>query len=141
MAEAHGHDENCSICALFGRSEEVIWSDDHWVATRIVDVPTWLMIGTRRHAEGSWGLSDAEAASLGPALRDLSGALKTVTGAERVHIAAQGENALHFHYMLMARRPGEAPVFDSAEIGKRQPGLVDAAEAKAVGDRIRDLMA
>src|SRR5690606_22990436 len=100
-----------------------------------------IIVATRRHAEGSWGLSDQEAAGLGPLLRNLCSAVKTVTGAERVHVAAAGEVALHFHYLIMPRRPGEAPVLDSMEIARRMTEMRNPAQAAELGGRVRDIVA
>jgi len=129
MADNNGH--SCHICARFGKAkdEDLAWSDDHWVAGNILGVPGWVMVATREHTEGSWALSDAQAASMGSVLRNLTSAIKQVAGAERIHFIAQGETALHFHYLVMARRKGDVPVFEGAELGRRAPALADADKA------------
>jgi diadenosine tetraphosphate (Ap4A) HIT family hydrolase len=122
---------NCHICARFGaaKAEDLAWSDEHWVAGAILGVPGWVMVATREHTEGSWALSDDQVAGMGSVLRSLTSAVRQVAGAERVHMIAQGETALHFHYLIMARRPGEVPVFNGAELGRRAPALADPAKA------------
>jgi diadenosine tetraphosphate (Ap4A) HIT family hydrolase len=143
MTKTHELVPGCHICEHFGRlgSERAIWSDDHWVADGLLDVPGWIMVATRRHAEGSWALSDEEAAGFGLLLRNLSSAVKVVTGAERVHIAAAGESAPHFHYILIPRRPGEIPVLDGKTVILRAKEMADRAQAAKINDLVRDCAA
>ena len=129
MADHDAH--SCHICARFGKAaaEDLAWSDDNWVAGNILGVPGWVMVATRQHTEGSWALTDAQAASMGSVLRSITAAVKQVADAERVHLIAQGETALHFHYLIIARRKGETPIFDGGELGRRGPALADAGKA------------
>jgi diadenosine tetraphosphate (Ap4A) HIT family hydrolase len=143
MTQTHEHGPGCLICDHFARvsADATVWSDADWIASGMSDVPGWVMVATRQHSEGSWGLSDREAATAGPVLRALSRALKEAVGAERVHLMAQGEHAVHFHYLMTARGPGDTPIFDTAELARRSPALADRAQASAAAERIRTLLA
>ncbi|WP_404478819.1 HIT family protein [Novosphingobium sp. BL-52-GroH] len=136
------HDPDCTVCAMVAASDRssVIWEDENWIATTMLDVPGWLLVMTRRHVDGVWSLNAAEASSFGPILRDLAQATKAATGAERTHLAAQGERALHFHYMILARTADGTPVFDSHEISRRAALDADAPRARAFEAGLREAL-
>ena len=69
------------------------------------EVPGWLFVELRRHAEGPMGMDDAEAAELGPLLARVSAGIQAATGAERVYVVAFGELFPHFHVLLLPRMP------------------------------------
>src|SRR3546814_9051368 len=88
------------------------------------------MVMTKRHVEGIWSLNDAEAARFGPMMRDITGVIKDITGAERVHYAAMGEVALHYHNAILLRLPGQTPVWDSMDMVTRAHDDADAVAAR-----------
>jgi diadenosine tetraphosphate (Ap4A) HIT family hydrolase len=131
----------CALCERFANvGPELLWSDEHWVVADILGAPGWTSVATRRHVKGSWNLSDAECAGHGPLLRDLTAAIKTATGAERVHLVSQGEMEIHFHWLIMPRLPGESPAVDGKQFIARATQLKDPAKAAEVDERIRQLM-
>jgi diadenosine tetraphosphate (Ap4A) HIT family hydrolase len=132
----------CSVCDYLRKltPDQTILQNEHWIAGPMLDVPGWVMLMTRQHREGVWSLSDAEAASLGTMARDIAGALVKTVGAERVHMAAQGEVALHYHCGLLPRRPGETPVFNSMDLVTRAEHAADPAEARAVAARLAEYL-
>ena len=69
------------------------------------EVPGWLFLQLRRHAEGPMGMDDAEAAELGPLVSRLTAGIQAATGAERVYMVAFGELFPHFHVLLAPRMP------------------------------------
>ncbi|HVM39945.1 MAG TPA: HIT family protein, partial [Acidimicrobiia bacterium] len=69
------------------------------------EVPGWVFVELNRHAEGPWSLEPAEAATLGPLLTQVSQAVRSVTGAERVYWMAYGELMPHFHVLVAPRLP------------------------------------
>src|SRR3546814_5413535 len=88
------------------------------------------MVMTKRHVERIWSLNDAEAARFGPMMRDITGVIKDITGAERVHYAAMGEVALHYHNAILPRLPGQTTVWDSMDMGTRANDEDDAVAAR-----------
>ncbi len=110
------------ICAREASDEEPLggWvlRTDLWSAcvAEGFEVPGWLFLELRRHAEGPMGMDDTEAAELGVLLRRLSAGVESATGAERVYVVAYGELFPHFHVVLMPRLP-------FAPDDERGPGL------------------
>src|SRR3546814_2948704 len=90
MADKGGTATGCSICEYIKNltPDRVLWEDEYWLGGALLDVPGWIMVMTKRHVEGIWSLNDAEAARFGPMMRDITGVIKDITGAERVHYAA-----------------------------------------------------
>jgi diadenosine tetraphosphate (Ap4A) HIT family hydrolase len=72
----------------------------------------WAVVIPTRHIESLDELSDGESASLGVLLRDLSRALKTVTGCQKTYVMLLAEmpgfNHVHFHVVpRMADLPSD----------------------------------
>ncbi len=130
----------CGICQFRQQLDPstILREDDHWLAAPLLDVPGWAIIMTKRHAEGIWTLTDEEAARLGPMLRDIAGAVKQVTGAERVHHAAMGEVALHYHAAILPRLPGQKPVWESMNMVARAQVDANPDAALNMGKRLRE---
>jgi diadenosine tetraphosphate (Ap4A) HIT family hydrolase len=113
---------DCVICARESSDEEPpggwVLRTDLWSAcvAEGFEVPGWLFLQLRRHAEGPMGMDDTEAAELGVVLTRLTAGIQAVTDAERVYIVAYGELFPHFHLLLMPRLP-------FAPDDERGPGL------------------
>lgn len=72
----------------------------------------WAVVIPTRHLESLDELTDEESATLGPLLRDLTRALKTVTGCQKTYVMLLAEmpgfNHVHFHVVpRMADLAGE----------------------------------
>lgn len=128
----------CVICD-YVRSlppEKHLWDDDDWLAGPVMDVPGWVMIMTKRHAEGTWALNDAEAASFGIVLRDLMGLIKELTGAPRLHYMVAGEAVLHYHTVIIPRLEDQVPIWATADLVRRGQELADPPAANAMTERL-----
>jgi diadenosine tetraphosphate (Ap4A) HIT family hydrolase len=104
------------------------------------EVPGWLFLELRRHAEGPMGLDDDEASELGILIRQLSEAIERVTGAERVYLVAYGELFPHFHVLLSPRMPGAPPQFRGPSLFNQRDELADPAAAAETAVRIREAL-
>jgi diadenosine tetraphosphate (Ap4A) HIT family hydrolase len=98
----------CFNCAYETRSDlpprENVWRVDAvWRVALAFNssLAGWSVVIPTRHVESLDELTDGESASLGVLLRDLTGALKAVTGCEKTYVMLLAEmpgfNHLHFH--------------------------------------------
>lgn len=132
---------SCHVCHLLASapSESVVYETDLWTATLALDVPGWLLVAANRHNQDwSWGLSDQEAATLGPLVRLLSATARAEAGAERVYLMGVGENQRHFHFLLLSRSATMPPEMRGTGILVHTPELTDRNQAFRVGARMRD---
>jgi len=108
--------EGCHTCELVARrdrDEAPLW--DRILRTPHFDVvhayntslAGWIVVVLRRHLASVAGLSDAEAAELGPLLRDFSAALEEVTGCEKTYVMqfAEASGHHHVHWHVVPRSP------------------------------------
>ena len=105
-------EDSCLICASEAApAEAVIFRDQHWAAEVVAgyEVPGWVILRSRRHAERITALTDDELASLGFRARDLVAAVSTVMDAPATYLMVFGENYPHFH-VLVAARGADVPV-------------------------------
>jgi diadenosine tetraphosphate (Ap4A) HIT family hydrolase len=96
------------------------------------EVPGWLFLELRRHAEGPMSMAPEEASELGPLVAELTGAIQAATGAERVYLMAFGELFPHFHLLLGPRLPMAPPELTGPHLFLNRADLLDpeaAAEA------------
>jgi diadenosine tetraphosphate (Ap4A) HIT family hydrolase len=135
--------DNCHVCEALGSlpPEAIVYDQGPWTAYKMADAPGWISLGTKRHGEGIWTLTDEEAASLGPAARSVAAALMEVTGAELVHNVYLGTGAKHYHMGFFPRMPGEAALFSNDHLlqGIKELGDPDAALATCAA--VRDAIA
>lgn len=103
----------CLICEQEDADDalSVFCEDDGWAAGIVpgYDVPGWVVLRIRRHAEGLEGLTDAELAAFGRRARDLMAAVRAVTGAAATYLMVFGEANPHFH-ALITPRTADVPV-------------------------------
>jgi diadenosine tetraphosphate (Ap4A) HIT family hydrolase len=97
------------------------------------------MLATRDHVEGPWSLSADDAATLGPALRDVARAAKAATAAERIHVVFLGENALHVHFGFFPRASGEPALLDNGPMIEAMR-TADANRAASIRDAVGSLL-
>lgn len=97
----------CLICEQEEADDalSVFCEDDGWSAGVVpgYDVPGWVVLRIRRHAEGMDGLTDAELAAFGRRARDLIAAVRAVTGAAATYLMVFGEANPHFHALITPR--------------------------------------
>jgi diadenosine tetraphosphate (Ap4A) HIT family hydrolase len=118
--------------------DDVVFEDDLFRAIQIGQVPGFIMFATKEHVGGVDGLSDAAAGALGPVTRQLVAAIRSSSDAERVHVVYLGEHAIHFHFALLARRPGETALFTNGPLLAALESDADAQAAAATRAAIRD---
>jgi diadenosine tetraphosphate (Ap4A) HIT family hydrolase len=114
----------CFNCAYHTRSDlpprENVWRvGDAWRVALAFNssLEGWAVVIPMRHIESLDELTDEESASLGILLRDLTGALKAVTGCLKTYVMLLAEmpgfNHVHFHVVprmkdLPSERTGSA---------------------------------
>lgn len=130
---------SCAICETLGAldPERVVLRDAHFSAYQLGDVPGYVTLVTNEHVEGPDALSDRQADRLGRVVRTLSGAIREVTDAERVHVVYLGEHARHFHLGFFPRRPDQGALLDNAPLVAELASAADASRAAQVRDEIR----
>ena len=134
--------EGCEICQREASDEEPpggwVLRTEHWSACVApgFEVPGWLFLELRRHAEGPMAMDSAEAGELGGLLARLSGAVQSATGAERVYVLAFGELYPHFHLLLVPRMPYAPPEEAGPALFLRRTELADPPAAAEMALRI-----
>ncbi|WOD41463.1 diadenosine tetraphosphate hydrolase [Nodosilinea sp. E11] len=108
---------DCLACQILAGKETVpggtIAENSWWVADHCVG-PYGLgsvVVKTRAHRENLWDLSEAESASMGPFLQQMSEAIALAMGAERVYVSLWVDQPpYHVHFVLQPRYPdGQHP--------------------------------
>jgi diadenosine tetraphosphate (Ap4A) HIT family hydrolase len=146
--------EACGICAIHadaaGHGALECHRGHRWIV-RHHPLPSplvgWTFLCSTRHVQGAADLDDREAATLGPALRAVSRAVRDLTGCDRVYAIAFGQGAPHLHVHLIPRFDGEegtrawnvADWYRAVERGERpaaDPGEV-ARFVDAMRERLR----
>ena len=133
---------DCELCRREASTEEPpggwVLRTDLWSAGAGpgFEVPGWLFLQLRRHAEGPMGMDDAEAAELGPLLSRLSAGIQAATGAERVYAVAFGEVFPHFHVLLLPRMPFAPADETGPALLLKRADLCDPAAAAEVATRV-----
>jgi diadenosine tetraphosphate (Ap4A) HIT family hydrolase len=140
--------DECAVCAREASTEEPVggWvlRTDLWSACVApgFEVPGWLFLELRRHADGPMGMETAEAGELGGLLARLSAAIAGATGAERVYVIAFGELYPHFHLVLLPRMPFAPPDETGPALFLKREDLADPPAAADMALRIcRELSA
>jgi diadenosine tetraphosphate (Ap4A) HIT family hydrolase len=132
----------CELCARESSDQEPpggwVLRTEHWSACIApgFEVPGWLFLELRRHAEGPMGMDDAEAAELGPLLSRLTAGIQAATGAEKVYLLALGEMFPHFHVLLMPRMPFAPDDERGPALFLKRPELVDPPGATETAARV-----
>jgi diadenosine tetraphosphate (Ap4A) HIT family hydrolase len=130
----------CLICEQESADDSVtVFRDESWAAGVVsgYDVPGWIVLRIRRHAEHIDGLSDEELATLGRRARDLVAAVRGVTGADAVYYMVFGEANPHYH-ALITPRGAEVPAEQrTGAILRRRLDHADLAASTALVPAIR----
>lgn len=142
--------ESCELIRRRDRGEAPPW--DRILRTSNFDVVHgnstsllgWIVIVAKRHLAAIDELNDAEAGELGTLIRNVSRALKSVSGCEKTYVIqfaeAQGHNHVHFHVVPRAADMPEAHrgvgVFHYFREGER----TSDAEMNHFAERLRSAM-
>ncbi|MEY2477686.1 MAG: hypothetical protein QOG87_3001 [Actinomycetota bacterium] len=102
--------------------------------------PGWLFLQTRRHVEGPMAMNSEEAGELGLDVAHLSGAIKAVTGAEKIYVLAYGERFPHFHMVLLPRMPYAPPELTGPGLFTKVDELADGDEAARIATAVREAL-
>ncbi len=108
----HQRPDDCLLCETEDADEScVVFRDEHWAAEIVTgyEVPGWVILRVRRHAERITGLDDEELGGLAHRARDLTAAVAEVMGAPATYLLVFGENYPHFH-VLVAPRGEDVPL-------------------------------
>jgi diadenosine tetraphosphate (Ap4A) HIT family hydrolase len=144
----------CSICEqVAGRvtapggpiHDDGLWLVSHHTGPHTD--PGELIVQLRRHCESLAELTAAEAAALGPVLRDAVAGIERVVQPERTYVASYGERVRHVHFFLLPRTralpPGHvtSDLYRKLRMWLRRVRLVPnptAAERADAAGRIRE---
>jgi diadenosine tetraphosphate (Ap4A) HIT family hydrolase len=109
------------------------WRVAHAFATAL---PGWLVVVPRRHVTALDELTPEEAAELGPVLRSVTAALRTVVGCDKTYVAlfAEAEGFAHVHFHVI---PRHADLPDDLR-GPRVFGLLGGDADRHVSDAAMD---
>lgn len=102
-------ESSCYSCAFDSQPNppprELIYVGPQWRVAHAfgTELPGWLVLLPRRHVVSLDELTAAEAADLGPLLREIPLALRQVTGCEKIYVAlfAEAEGFRHIHFHLI----------------------------------------
>jgi diadenosine tetraphosphate (Ap4A) HIT family hydrolase len=139
-----GVPSDCLICATEDAPEEaVVFRDDLWAAEVVpgYEVPGWLILRARRHAELLTGLDTQELTTFGLRARDLVAAMTEVTGAPATYLLGFGENYRHFHLLVAARGEDVPADRRTGEILKLRTERADRAAALGLVPALRSAYA
>lgn len=133
---------DCVYCALSGSDapEPIggwIYRDQHWLVGHGDPASTMagaLRITSRRHYVDFVDMTGTEAATFGPLLSALDGALRTATDAERVHVVSTRDRIQHFHAWLYPR-PASHALRGTEFLNAPQRSDAESAENVATGIR------
>jgi diadenosine tetraphosphate (Ap4A) HIT family hydrolase len=110
--------DRCLACDVNGGLIQppggVIHVDDLWQADHELTplLRGYVILKPRRHVHHLADLTDDEAATLGPVLRRVLGAMRKALDPERIYVASFAETVHHLHFHLIPRysdMPGLGP--------------------------------
>ena len=135
----------CVSCAFETRPDvpprERVYLGPRWRVAHAFGtaLPGWLVVLPRRHVVALDELTRTEAADLGPLLREITSALRRVTGCEKTYVAlfAEAEGFSHVHFHVIPRMAG----LEAELRGPRVFGLLGGDPARHVPDAAMDKIA
>jgi diadenosine tetraphosphate (Ap4A) HIT family hydrolase len=132
---------DCKICGMLDASaaEDVVLAGPHWGVVAMQDVAGLFMAFTRDHDDGTGSMSDAAASELGPLIKTVSTTLTATGEFEKTSVIYLGDNAIHTHFMLLGRKPGDAAVFDNGPLLARFADK-DRDRARAITRQLRNVI-
>lgn len=136
--------EPCLLCAQEDAEHaDVVFRDKQWAAEIVpgYEIPGWIILRARRHAERITGLADAELATLGYRARDLVAAVSDVCRTPVTYLLVFGENYPHFHVLITPRDETVPADRRAGDILRLRLERNDRATARALIPAIRDAYA
>ncbi|HYZ94088.1 MAG TPA: HIT family protein [Actinomycetota bacterium] len=116
-------------------------ADELWRACHAFNtsLPGWVVVLPRRHIEAIHELTDEEAAGLGPLIRSLSIALRTLTGCRKTYVVqfAEAEGFAHVHFHVVPRMDD----FAEEQRGPNVFSMLGVPEEEQVPEAERDRIA
>ncbi len=146
---------SCKTCELIAARDagiaplwDSIYRTDHWDVVHAYDsaLPGWLVLVARRHITAVAELTEDEALELGQLIREVSVALKAVTGCVKTYVIQFAEAAEHPHVHVhiiprMADQPEDrrsTRIF--GYLGVPEAERVPEAEMNEIAVRVRHLL-
>jgi diadenosine tetraphosphate (Ap4A) HIT family hydrolase len=138
---------SCLACSTISGEHPVpggvVLENDHWLADHCVGTygAGAFVAKTRAHRDSLWAITDEEAASLGPFLRPLSGAMVEGLPAERVYVTMWVDvPPHHVHFVLWPRYEGE-PKGVRLQLLRAESGAPSPREMERAAARVRRRLA
>jgi len=141
VRQVHHREPDCLICNMEDAPDEhVVFRTDLWAAEVMpgFDVPGWIVLRARRHAERLTGLNNEELATLGENARNLVGAVSDVMHAPATYLLVFGESYPHFHALVAPRHDGVAPKYRAGNILELTATETDLGASAALVPEIRE---
>lgn len=126
---------DCPICGLEqADADTTVFCDERWAAHVVpgYDVPGWVILRVRRHAERITGLDADELATFAQRAQDLTAAVAEATAAPATYLMVFGENYPHFHALIAARGTDVPPELRGGNLVRLRTERADAAAALAL---------
>ena len=131
----------CLLCETEDADESsVVFRDKQWAAEIVsgYEVPGWVILRARRHAERIVGLNRDELDTLAHRTRDVVAAVSQVMNAPTTYQLVFGENYPHFH-VLVAPRGDDVPIDRRAgDILRLRTERTDPDAARGLVPALRD---
>jgi len=130
----------CLICRQDGAAPKLqVFGDERWAAGVLdgYEVPGWVVLRLRRHAEGLEGLDPEDLRTFAVRARDLSRSIQDVTGAVRTYLMMFGEAHPHMHALLVPRTADTPPDRRSGQILRLRDEARDRERSLALVPRLR----
>lgn len=132
--------DDCLPCKMEDADDDVVmFRDDLWAAEVVpgYDVPGWIILRVRRHAERITGLNEAELAVFGKRVRDVIAAVSEVTGTPSTYLMVFGETYPHFHALITPRGQDVPPEHRAGNILRLRADHRDPVAAAALIPALR----
>ncbi len=138
----------CKTCELVARRNadlaplwDCIFRTPYWDVAHCFDsaLPGWLVLVSRRHIAAVDELTAAEAAELGPLIRQTSAALREVTGCSKTYVIqfAESPDHPHVHFHIIPRMDNQPEDRKSVHVFK----YLGAPEAERVSEEVMNAIA
>ena len=132
---------DCEICAYERNGVPLGWlyQDPFWSVGIYPSfhVPGWVVLQSRRHAEGIVQLNTDELTTFGPTLAAVARAVYTATNAERVYILSYSDRRKHVHVLLQGRGADVPPEHWGPGFLVNEKRYRDPSRQTEMADRIR----